>query len=144
MPDVGSDARIRGLTGCAPSAVDAGLVAALRARLPEEHDSMRLAELFRLLGDPKRMRLLMTLLEAGELCVCDLAATVGTSETGVSHALRLLRTAGVVRSRRDGRRVFYSLDDAHVRMLIDLSAEHLRHHGSGAAPAAASTKDGSR
>jgi DNA-binding transcriptional ArsR family regulator len=52
---------------------------------------------------------------------------VSAPETSVSHALRLLRTAGIVRNRRDGRNVFYSLDDAHVRMLLDLSREHLRH-----------------
>ncbi len=74
-----------------------------------------------------RARLLYALLEAGELCVCDLAATTATPETNVSHALRLLRTAGVVKTRRDGRVVYYSLDDAHVRSLLDLSREHLRH-----------------
>jgi DNA-binding transcriptional ArsR family regulator len=52
---------------------------------------------------------------------------VGAAETTVSHALRLLRTAGVVRSRRSGRLVYYALDDAHVRLLLDVSAEHLRH-----------------
>ena len=61
--------------------------------------------------------------------MCDLAATVEAPETSISHALRLLRTAGIVRNRRDGRMIYYSLDDAHVRILLDLSAEHLRHAG---------------
>ena len=69
----------------------------------------RLTELFRLLGDATRARLLYALLEAGELCVCDLAAATGTPETNVSHALRLLRTAGVVKARRDGRMMDYIL-----------------------------------
>lgn len=86
-----------------------------------------LAELFRLLGDPTRVRILFALLEAGELCVCDLAAVVEASETKVSQALRLLRGAGVVRNRRDGRNVFYRLDDAHVRTLLDISREHVAH-----------------
>lgn len=90
-------------------------------------ETARLAELFRLLGEPTRTRLLYALLDAGELCVGDLAALVEVAETTVSQALRLLRTAGVVRSRRDGRHVRYRLDDAHVRRLLDLSREHLRH-----------------
>lgn len=87
----------------------------------------QIADLFKLLGDPNRTRVLYALRQAGELCVGDLAETVDASETSVSHALRLLRTAGVVRNRRDGRNVYYRLDDDHVRMLLDLSREHLRH-----------------
>ena len=86
-----------------------------------------LAELFRLLGDPTRVRILYALLEAGELCVHDLAAVVETSDTKVSQALRLLRGAGAVRNRRDGRNVFYRLDDDHVRMLLDVSRDHVAH-----------------
>lgn len=89
----------------------------------------RLTELFRLLGDATRARILYALLEAGELCVGDLAATIDATETTVSHALRLLRTAGIVRPRRAGRTMHYRLDDAHVRLLLDVSREHLRHAG---------------
>lgn len=93
----------------------------------DEDAAIDLAEMFRLLGDPTRVRILFALLEAGELCVCDVAAVVGTNETKVSQAMRLLRNAGVVRNRREGRNVFYRLDDAHVRMLLDLSREHVQH-----------------
>lgn len=89
------------------------------------------ADVFRLLGDPGRVRILYALLEAGEVCVCDLSATVGATESNVSQALRLLRTAGVVKNRRDGRMVYYRLADAHVRLLLDLSAEHAAHTGNG-------------
>lgn len=121
--------RVVGLDACAVTAIDPDRVAAARAKLLAADEAQRLAELFRLLGDPGRVRILYALLEAGELCVCDLAATVGAPDTSVSHALRLLRTAGIVRSRRDGRMIYYGLDDAHVRLLLDLSAEHLRHAG---------------
>jgi DNA-binding transcriptional ArsR family regulator len=84
-------------------------------------------------SDPNRVRILSALLEAGELCVCDVAETVGMTDSSVSHALRLLRTAGVVRNRRDGRTIYYSLADSHVRLLLDLSLEHLRHEHEGAA-----------
>jgi DNA-binding transcriptional ArsR family regulator len=115
------------LDRCAVRVVDAERVEAARARLPGEDELDGLTGIFRLLGDPTRVRLLYALLEAGELCVCDLAATIDATETTVSQALRLLRTAGVVRSRRDGRTIHYRLDDAHVRMLLDLTREHLRH-----------------
>jgi DNA-binding transcriptional ArsR family regulator len=94
-----------------------------------DHDeAARLAELFKLLGEPSRARILHALLIAGELRVGDLATACDVSETSASHALRLLRTAGAVRSRRDGRTVIYRLDDAHVRALLDLTIEHVRHH----------------
>lgn len=87
----------------------------------------RAAELFRLLGDPTRVRLLQTLAIADEMCVHELARAVGAGETKVSQALRLLRTAGVVRNRRDGRHIYYRLDDDHVRTLLDVTASHLAH-----------------
>ncbi len=116
-----------GLDGCTVRLVDADRVAAVRERLIGLDEAAVIADLFRLLADPTRTRILYSLLEAGELCVCDLAATVVAPETSVSHALRLLRTAGIVRNRRDGRMVFYSLDDGHVRLLLDLFREHIRH-----------------
>jgi DNA-binding transcriptional ArsR family regulator len=119
------------LDGCTTRVIDAERVAAAQAQLLPEDELTHLTELFRLLGDATRARLLYALLEAGELCVCDLAAATGTPETNVSHALRLLRTAGVVKARRAGRMMHYSLHDAHVRMLLDLSREHLRHTAEG-------------
>ncbi len=118
---------VLGLDGCAVRVVDAERVAAARERLLPDEEIGGLTQLFRLLGDPTRARLLYALLEAGELCVCDLSAATDTPETNVSHALRLLRTAGVVKARRAGRMMHYSLDDAHVRLLLDVSREHLRH-----------------
>ncbi len=107
--------------------IDADRVAAARRRVPSPAETDRLAEWFKVLGDPTRARILYALLEAGELCVCDLAATVDVVESTVSHALRWLRGAGVVRARRSGRMMYYSLDDEHVRMMLDLGREHLRH-----------------
>jgi DNA-binding transcriptional ArsR family regulator len=90
-------------------------------------EAVDLAEMFRLLGDPTRVRILIALLENDEMCVGDMATAVDTSDTSVSQAMRLLRTAGVVRSRRDGRNIHYRLDDDHVRALLELSREHLAH-----------------
>ncbi len=83
--------------------------------------------MFGLLSDPGRLRLLITLLEGGEVCVHDLAAVTGQSESGVSHALRLLRAHRVVVVRRSGRLAFYRLADGHVRMLLDLAFTHTQH-----------------
>ncbi len=112
---------------CAVRSVDAFKVAAAQARSLPFEDVERITELFRLIGEPTRVRLLYALVEAGEMCVCDLAAVVDAPETSVSHALRLLRMAGIVRTRRDGRMIYYSLTDAHVRLLLDVTAEHLHH-----------------
>ena len=119
-----------GLDACSTRSVDPDRVESVKGRLVDLGEAGRLADLFKLLGDPNRCRILYALLEAGELCVCDLAETVDVPESSVSHALRLLRTAGVVRNRRDGRMIYYSLDDSHVRLLLDLSLEHLRHERS--------------
>ncbi len=100
--------------------------------IPEPTHAERAAELFRLLGDPTRVRILETLAEVDELCVHEIAEAVGANETKVSQALRLLRTAGVVRNRRDGRHIHYRLDDDHVRVLLSVTFEHLAHAEPGA------------
>ena len=112
---------------CRVRMIDPDRVAATQDRLIEPEEAQRLADGFKLLGEPNRIRILYALLEAGELCVCDLAAVVGVTETVVSHSMRLLRAAGIVANRRDGRMIYYRLDDAHVRMLLDLSREHSAH-----------------
>jgi DNA-binding transcriptional ArsR family regulator len=82
-----------------------------------------LTEIFRVLGDPTRVRILDAL-SRGELCVGDLAAQLAVTESAVSHQLRLLRNTRIVRARRDGRMIFYALDDQHV---LDLFRQGLRH-----------------
>ena len=112
---------------CDVELVDPDKVVAARLALISETEAVALSEVFRLLGDPTRARVLYALLEAGEMCVCDLAATVDVPQPKVSQGLRLLRHAGIVKNRRSGRMVYYSLADGHVRMILDLSREHLRH-----------------
>ena len=107
--------------------IDADKVARVVRGMPAHNDIDQLSEIFRLLSDPNRLRLLVSLAEAGELCVSDLAAAAAMSESSVSHALRLMRAHRVVKVRRSGRMSFYSLSDAHVRMLLELGLEHLGH-----------------
>jgi DNA-binding transcriptional ArsR family regulator len=116
------------LDGCEVRMVDARRVAAVRTALPEPEVVEELADgVFRLLADASRLRLLISLLEGGELCVCDLAAAAGMGESAASHALRLLRAHRVVKVRRVGRMAYYSLCDGHVRLLLDIALEHVRH-----------------
>lgn len=114
---------------CGVRMVDPERVTAVREVMPADRDIEELAGVFGVLGEPGRLRLLTSLLEAGELCVCDLSATTGMSESSVSHALRLLRASRVVTVRRHGRMAYYRLDDSHVRMLLDLGLTHTRHTG---------------
>jgi ArsR family transcriptional regulator, lead/cadmium/zinc/bismuth-responsive transcriptional repressor len=83
-----------------------------------------LADTFRVLGDPTRVRILDAL-SAGELCVCDIASLVGISESAVSHQLRLLRGMRLVRPRRAGRLVYYSVDDQHILELLGQALTHV-------------------
>ena len=117
---------MRDLAGCSTRIVDADRVMAVKASMPGERDVVELADVFGLLSDQGRLRLLVALLE-GEMCVCDLAASCGQSESSVSHALRLLRAHRVVEVRRAGRMAYYKLADAHVRMLLDVALTHVGH-----------------
>ena len=87
-----------------------------------------LTEIFRVLGDPTRVRILDALSRA-ELCVGDLAARLGVTESAVSHQLRLLRSTRIVRARRDGRMIFYALDDRHVLALFEQGLRHVQEAG---------------
>lgn len=86
-----------------------------------------LAEVFAALADPNRAKIVYSLLHQ-ELCVCDIAAVLGISESAVSQHLRILRVLRLVKQRRDGKMAYYSLNDEHVRLLLDICLEHLRHH----------------
>lgn len=130
--------RVSTSDGCATESVDADRVTAVRERMPAAQHLADAADVFDLLSDRNRLRLLVALLD-GELCVCDLAAVSGQSESAASHALRLLRAHRIVAARRSGRMSYYRLRDPHVRMLLDLTLAHARH-----ADAAHLQRDGSR
>jgi DNA-binding transcriptional ArsR family regulator len=102
---------------CEVSLVDAGKVLRAREKVPPEGRLQEQAEWFKLLGDPTRLRILHAL-SAEELCVCDLAALLDSSPSAVSHQLRLLRSARLVRFRKSGKMVYYTLDEPQVRELL--------------------------
>ena len=94
----------------------------------DAHSIAGLTEIFRVLGDPTRVRILDALSRT-ELCVGDLASQLGLTESAVSHQLRLLRGARIVRTRRDGRMIFYALDDKHVLTLVRQGLRHVQEAG---------------
>ncbi len=100
------------------------IVERVTASLPPESTLYELADLFKVFGDSTRIRILFALAET-ELCVCDLAQLLGLTQTAVSHQLRLLKSSKLVRFRRDGKILFYSLADDHVRGMIGMGMEHV-------------------
>src|SRR5438132_1893425 len=98
---------------------------AVKARLLDEASTTALAETFRVLGDPTRVRILDALASA-EVPVCDLADVLGLTQSAVSHQLRLLRSLRLVRSRRDGRHIYYTVDDDHIAGLFKQGLEHVQ------------------
>jgi DNA-binding transcriptional ArsR family regulator len=123
------------LDACEVFVADAARVARVRAALIGSRQVDRLAETFRALGDPTRVRILDAL-SHDELCVCDVATLVGLSESAVSHQLRLLRNLRLVRARRDGRMMFYALDDQHIVTLFQQGLRHVDEAAAGAEGAA--------
>ncbi len=106
---------------------EAERIARAAAEIPDAASAGRLAETFRVLADPGRVRMILALHAAGELRVGALAEVTGLSETACSHSLRLLRSARIVRFRKQGRSVYYALDDEHVRTLLEVARDHVRH-----------------
>ena len=92
--------------------------------IPDETELYDLAELFKIFGDSTRIRILYVLFEA-EVCVCDLAEALNMTQSAISHQLRILKQNKLVKSRREGKSVFYSLADDHVRTIIDQGREHI-------------------
>ena len=111
---------------CADLNVDAERVAQAQEHLVDNDMAEDLAEIFKALADPTRVRLISALAKM-ELCVGELAAAMDMSVSAISHQLRLLRRLRVVRSRRQGRHVYYSLDDEHVEMMYRCGLDHVRH-----------------
>lgn len=93
--------------------------------IPDSDTLQSLTDIFKALSDPTRLKV-VTALATCELCVCDLAAVSGSSESAVSHQLRILRNLKIVRYRREGKIVFYRLDDDHVKSLISQSLQHVK------------------
>ena len=100
------------------------LLAHVKLELPDEESLYDLAELFKVVGDTTRIRILYALFES-EMCVCDIAELLNMSQSAISHQLRVLKQARLVRNRREGKTVYYFLADDHVRTIIGQGMEHI-------------------
>lgn len=95
-------------------------------KMPDENTFNKLAEFFKLLGDTTRAKILWAL-DQNEMCVCDIANVLGMSKSSISHQLGTLRRSNIVRCRKQGKEVYYTLDDDHVKVLFELGLEHIKH-----------------
>ena len=118
-------AKIVETDGCRVRVIHINRVAQAKAHAIPAPELDRLARTYKVLGDPTRLKIVMAL-QAGEMCVCDLAAFLGVSESAVSHQLRRLSDMALVKKRRDGQVLYYALDDDHVAHLLDIGLEHVR------------------
>ena len=109
---------------CETTEVHEELLKTVRETMPEETELYDLAELFKVFGDSTRIRILFVLFEA-EVCVCDLAQALGMTQSAISHQLRILKQNKLVKNRREGKSIFYSLADEHVRTIIEMGREHI-------------------
>lgn len=109
---------------CESKEVHKELVNTVNSKMPEEDKLYDLAELFKVFGDSTRIRILFVLFEA-EMCVCDLAETLNMTQSAISHQLKILKQARLIKSRREGKSVIYSLADDHVSSMIEKGLEHI-------------------
>nr|WP_319487393.1 metalloregulator ArsR/SmtB family transcription factor [uncultured Caproiciproducens sp.] len=110
---------------CEENCIHHNLVEKTLIGMPDLDTLFSLAELFKVFGDTTRVRIICALFES-ELCVCDIAEILGMGQSAISHQLRLLRNAHLVRVRREGKSSFYSLDDEHVRLLFEQGLNHVK------------------
>jgi len=110
---------------CEAHPLNAATVVAVQQQILSENDALQLAETFKVLSDPTRVKILHAL-SCAELCVCDLGVVLGMSSPAVSHHLRLLRALKLVKYRKEGRTAYYSLDDDHIETLFAQGLDHIR------------------
>ncbi len=113
-----------GIDRCNCTVVHESIIEKVKEQMPPEENLYDLAELFKVFGDTTRIKIICALFEA-EMCVCDIAELLGMTQSAISHQLRALKQARLVKFRREGKVVFYSLDDDHVQSIFSLGLVHV-------------------
>ncbi len=116
--------KIKSAPICKIEIVDKSKVKKAKKNLENNKQILQMANIFKLLGEPTRLKIILSLINS-ELCVCDLAAAIDSTVSSVSHQLRLLRNARLVKYRKEGKMVFYSIEDEHINKLIEQVNEHI-------------------
>ena len=111
---------------CAEKCINEKKVKQTVKTIPQQEDIGQMVDIFKALGDPSRLKIVLALLNQ-EHCVCDIAVICGQTDSAISHQLRILRTMKIVKNRREGKIIYYSIDDDHVISLIHMSLDHIRH-----------------
>jgi len=111
---------------CSVKCIDKKKVKETVKTIPRQEDIGQIADIFKALSDPSRLKIVLALLNQ-EHCVCDIAVICNQTESAISHQLRILRALKIVKNRREGKIIYYSLDDDHVISLIHMSLKHVRH-----------------
>lgn len=119
-----NDERIE-IEKCSCNVIHDDVINSVRLKMPDEVNLYDLAELFKVFGDSTRIRILWALTEA-EMCVCDIAALLNMTQSAISHQLRVLKQSRLVKHRKDGKIVYYSLDDEHIRQIFDQGLIHIK------------------
>ena len=109
---------------CDCTVIHEDVISEVRQHMPEEENLLDLADLFKVFGDSTRVKILWALFKA-EMCVCDIAALLGMTKSAISHQLRILKQSKLVKNRREGKVVYYSLDDDHVKSIFCQGLEHV-------------------
>ncbi len=95
-------------------------------KMPHQNLFNKLAEFFKIIGDPTRTKILFAL-DQNEMCVCDIANVLNMTKSSISHQLATLRKSGIVKCRREGKEVYYTLDDEHIKQVFEIAIEHIEH-----------------
>lgn len=112
-------------TECQTMIIHEDIVEKVESTLPDEESLIDLGDFFKIFGDTTRIKILHAL-NISEMCVCDISVVIGASQSAVSHQLKILRQANLVKFRRDGKTVFYSLHDEHVNQIINIGLIHIK------------------
>lgn len=110
---------------CTCTVIHEDIVNQVREQMPQEETLYDLAELFKVFGDTTRIKIICALFES-EMCVCDIATLLNMNQSAISHQLRVLKQSRLVKYRKDGKIVYYSLDDEHIKQIFDLGLIHIR------------------
>ena len=113
------------LDTCEAKGIHSDIIHFVQNKLPDSDDLGRLADLFKLFGDSTRIGILWALSES-EMCVCDLSALMKMKQPAISQQLKILKLSRIVKARRDGKVIYYSLDDDHIRQMLDFGMEHIK------------------
>lgn len=114
------------MEACSIEAIHEDVIQKVKSKMPSDDNLLKLSDLYKAMGDLTRIRIISALVQS-EMCVCDLATLLEMTQSAISHQLRVLRQAHLVNYRKEGKVVYYSLDDDHIKMLYDQGLVHVLH-----------------